>query len=97
MMVAYKYDVGRGTCPYERQEICIGGLVVNKTLDLWLSVLCNAIWIALGIVCFLSALGMVGELLTWWLFGLGLVGGGILGILLTIRGTYTDEAGSSKR
>ena len=56
---------------------------MNKGIDFWLSMTCNMIWVLLGVLCFLSALGMVGALLTWWLFGIGLALGGILGIIIT--------------
>jgi Na+-driven multidrug efflux pump len=59
--------------------------------DFWASIICNAVWILLGLLCILSALGLVGELLTWWLFGLGLILGGVLGILLTLRGARGEK------
>ena len=57
---------------------------MNKGIDFWLSMICNIVWILLGILCFLSALGLVGEILTWWLFGVGLVLGGSMGIIITV-------------
>ena len=57
---------------------------MNKGPDYWLSIICNIIWILLGLLCILSAMGMVGVLLTWWLFGIGLALGGILGIIITV-------------
>jgi hypothetical protein len=58
---------------------------MDKRFDFWAAVICNAIWILLGVLCFLSAMGWVGEVLTWWLFGIGLILGGCIGIYLTVR------------
>jgi len=58
---------------------------MNKGVDFWVSIICNTIWVLLGLLCFFSALGLVGEILTWWLFGVGLVLGGCMGIFLTAR------------
>jgi hypothetical protein len=58
---------------------------MKKGIDFWVSMISNTIWVFLGLLCFFSALGYVGEILTWWLFGVGLVLGGGMGIFLTAR------------
>ena len=57
---------------------------MKKNKDFYLSIIANIIWILLGLLCILSALGLVGELLTWWLFGIGIIIGGSLGIIITL-------------
>ena len=57
---------------------------MKKSIDFYLSIIANIVWILLGFLCILSALGLVGELLTWWLFGIGIIIGGSLGIIITI-------------
>lgn len=57
---------------------------MRKRIDFYLSIVANIVWILLGFLCILSALGLVDELLTWWLFGIGIIIGGSLGIVVTI-------------
>jgi hypothetical protein len=54
---------------------------MNAKLDFWFGITSNIIWIGLGVICFLSAAGLVSELATWWLFGIGLIVGGFMGLI----------------
>ncbi len=58
---------------------------MNGNLDFWLGITSNFIWIGLGVICFLSAAGLVSELATWWLFGFGLIAGGVMGLVSILR------------
>jgi hypothetical protein len=59
--------------------------MMKKDIDFWLGIAANSIWIGLGIVCFLGVGGAISELATWWLFGIGLVAGGVMGLISLLR------------
>jgi hypothetical protein len=58
---------------------------MKKDFVFRLGIAANFIWIGLGLVCFLAAAGVVSELATWWLFGIGLVAGGVMGLISMLR------------
>ena len=56
----------------------------------WLGIIANTIWIVLGLVCILAAVGILSELVTWWLFGIGLIAGGLMGVTAMFRSEAAD-------
>ena len=56
-----------------------------KNLDFWFGIAANSIWIGLGVVCFLGVGGVIPEVTTWWLFGIGLIAGGVMGLISLLR------------
>ena len=59
--------------------------MVKKGFDFWLGIAANIIWIGLGVVCFLGVGGVIPEVATWWLFGTGLIAGGVMGLVSLLR------------
>jgi hypothetical protein len=58
---------------------------MKNRVDFWLGIAANVIWIGLGGVCLLSVGGVISELATWWLFGIGLIAGGVMGLISLLR------------